>query len=155
MLRNIKFKEIHANQSVEEVRRIMQRACGWYDVDAPGRDLWVMPIPGANECAAGFTITINGSPPRGCLLVRGSDEYHVYFDRERLGGGVRRCRPKDGRVVLAFLASHGFTFGRPIDMESAVFRWQRKGPAKKSPQLPLMEFPRVNLWQTQNPKGGT
>lgn len=127
-----RFKELHTSESIENLRGIIQRICGWDDADAPGRDMWITAIPGAYESAAGFIITINGSPPRGCLLVLGSHEYHVYFNAERRGGAMQRCRPEDGRAVLEFLASNGFDFGRPIAIEAAVCRWRSKEPACRS-----------------------
>jgi len=119
-----KARKIPSHVSTCGVRDVLKRICGWDDVVAPGRDIWITPLYGSYERSAGFVITLNGSPPRGHVFALGPDAYQVFYNAERRGGGLRRCRPKDAQVVLDFLRSSGFDFNWPSRLSPAVSRWK-------------------------------
>ncbi|HLX68481.1 MAG TPA: hypothetical protein VKV04_02535 [Verrucomicrobiae bacterium] len=129
----LNVREIDAGDAAVALREVFRRACGWPDVGAPGHDILVSALPGAYEHVGGFAITINGSPSRGRIFVHGSDEYLVHADAARLGGGIERCSPEDGRVVLDFLRACGVGFGSPVDMTTIICRWQKPNVAHDHP----------------------
>jgi hypothetical protein len=116
--------EIRSVELVPELRKIFKRVGGWQDVNAPGRDLWVTPIHSAYEFAAGFAIAINGSPPRGCIIALGNEDYRVFCSGDLFDGKMRRLSPRDARTVRDFLKSNGFECGRVSEMVPKVCRWK-------------------------------
>ena len=106
---DMQAREIPFDHQAVKLQKLFTHLCGWYDVDAPGRDIWVTPCYGQYERPAAVYISVNGSPTRGCILVNGLSEHHIYFCTERLEGfGMKRLGTAQSRIVMEFLKASGF-----------------------------------------------
>jgi hypothetical protein len=74
------------------------------DAEYQQRDLVCTPYVGNYQRIAGWVICVNGSPPKGTLIVsvEGPDEVPTFF----LGATAKRMREKENKIIQAFYDEH-------------------------------------------------